>query len=119
MNNEMNEDQCQHRLIHQDRIDEAQQTAMAEKENQRLAMLFKTMGDPTRLRIIWALEHGEMCVCDLAVFLGVSESAVSHQLRQLRQLHLVSRRREGPVLYYILDNKLVSKVIRLLRGDIA
>ncbi len=112
---ENKEDQCQHRLIHQDRIDAARTTAMADVENSQLSMLFKTLGDPTRLRIIWALEHGEMCVCDLAVFLGVSESAVSHQLRQLRHLQLVKRRREGPVLYYRMDKKEIGEVIRQLR----
>lgn len=114
MGSKVKEDRCQHRMIHQERIDAAQKTAMTVRENQQLAMLFKTLGDPTRLRIIWALQYGEMCVCDLAVFLGVSESAVSHQLRLLRQLHLVTKRREGPVLYYSLENEHVSKVILLL-----
>jgi DNA-binding transcriptional ArsR family regulator len=71
------------------------------------------MGDPNRLRILKALESEEMCVCDLALFVGVSESAASHQLRQLRQLQLVTNRREGPVLYYRLHNTHVSALIEL------
>jgi DNA-binding transcriptional ArsR family regulator len=54
-----------------------------------------------------------MCVCDLATYLGVTESAVSHQLRLLRQLHLVANRREGPVLYYRLDDNHVGQLMRL------
>jgi DNA-binding transcriptional ArsR family regulator len=73
------------------------------------------MGDPNRLRILWALDREEMCVCDLARFLGVSESAVSHQLRQLRQLQLVTNRREGPVLYYRLSDDHVRTLIHLGR----
>ena len=68
---------------------------------------------PNRLRILWALDREEMCVCDLALLVSVSESAVSHQLRQLRQLQLVSNRREGPVLYYRLNDDHVSALIRL------
>jgi DNA-binding transcriptional ArsR family regulator len=75
--------------------------------------LFKAMGDSTRLRIMRALEEGEMCVCDLAAYLGVTESAVSHQLRLLRQLRLVANRREGPVLYYRLDDQHVGQLVRL------
>lgn len=109
----MNDDQCSVRCIHQDRIDSARQSALDERECICLAQLFKAMGDGTRLRILQALEQGEMCVCDLALYLGVSESAVSHQLRLLRQLHLVVNRREGPVLYYRLDDEHVSQLLQL------
>ncbi len=107
------EDQCQCRCIHEDRITHAIERALDDRENQALAALFKAMGDPNRLRILWALQHEEMCVCDLAKFIGVTESAVSHQLRQLRQLHLVANRREGPVLYYRLDDDHISQLIGL------
>ena len=69
------------------------------------------MGDPTRMKILWALELGEMCVCDIAAFLGITESAVSHQLRTLRQLELVTNRRDGTVLYYRLNDEHVSQLI--------
>jgi len=77
-------------------------------ERERIAHTFKAMGDPTRLSILWALDKEEMCVCDLAAFVGVSESAISHQLRILRQLDLVASRREGTVLYYNLSDGHVS-----------
>lgn len=106
-------DRCSCRLIHENRVVAAKQTALAENENVRLAILYKALGDPTRLRILWALNHGEMCVCDLAAFLGVTESAVSHQLRLLRQLHLVANRRKGPILYYRLDDDHISQLVHL------
>lgn len=106
-------EQCDCRCIHQDRVTAAKEQALSSKENEQLAALYKAMGDPNRLRILWALNHEEMCVCDLALFIGVSESAISHQLRQLRQLQLVSNRREGPVLYYRLNDDHVSALVRL------
>jgi len=109
----MESDRCDSRCIHEERVQQAQENALPPRENNRLATLFKAMGDPNRLRILWALDQGEMCVCDLAMFIGISESAVSHQLRQLRQLQLVSNRREGSVLYYRLSDTHVSTLIHL------
>ena len=107
------EDRCQIRCIHQERVAQALASAPATSECDGLAQLFKAMGDCGRLRILQALAEEEMCVCDLARYLGVSESAVSHQLRLLRQLRLVANRREGPVLYYRLADQHVSQLIRL------
>ena len=109
----MQGEQCDCRCIHQERVQAAREHALPSRENEQLAALFKAMGDPNRLRILWALDCEEMCVCDLALFVGVSESAVSHQLRQLRPLQLVSNRREGPVLYYRLNDSHVSSLIHL------
>jgi len=106
-------DRCQCRIIHEERVDGAHRKALAPEEVDRLVNFFKALADITRLRIILALEHGEMCVCDLAAFLGVSESAVSHQLRLLRQLQLVTNRRQGPILYYRLVDDHVSRVAGL------
>jgi DNA-binding transcriptional ArsR family regulator len=106
-------DLCQCRCIHQKRVDAARDRSLPTRENEQMAALFKAMGDPNRLRILWALDHEEMCVCDLALFVGVSESAISHQLRQLRQLQLVCNRREGPILYYRLNDDHVSELIHL------
>ena len=99
----MSEDQCACRIIHQERVDFAREAALTEEVVLSLAQLFKTIGDPSRLRILMALEEQEMCVCDLAALLTISESAVSHQLRLLRTMGFVKNRREGPVLYYSLD----------------
>lgn len=104
-------DLCHCRMIHETRVDSAIETALVGNEVENVSALFKAMGDPSRLKILWALEQEEMCVCDLAAYLGISESAVSHQLRLLRQLHLVKNRREGPVLYYRLNDDHVSRLL--------
>jgi DNA-binding transcriptional ArsR family regulator len=71
---------------------------------QSVADVFKLLGDPTRVRLVDALSHGERCVCDLAGLLGLTESAVSHQLRLLRAARLVRARRSGRMAYYSLDD---------------
>jgi ArsR family transcriptional regulator, lead/cadmium/zinc/bismuth-responsive transcriptional repressor len=71
----------------------------------RLAETFRALGDPTRVRILDALSHDELCVCDVATLVGASESAVSHQLRLLRSLRLVRSRRDGRMVFYALDDQ--------------
>lgn len=70
-----------------------------------LAETFRTLGDPTRVRMLDALSRRELCVCDLAELIGLSESAVSHQLRLLRNLRLVKPRRQGRMVFYSLDDR--------------
>ena len=113
LENDTQNGSCDCRCIHQERVNTAHIQALSLKDNEQIATLFKTLGDPNRLRILWALNHKEMCVCDLALFLGVSESAVSHQLKQLRQLNLVTNRREGPVIYYRISNNQGCRLIQL------
>lgn len=74
------------------------------REVSALADTFRVLADPTRVRILDALSAAELCVCDLATLLGVSESAVSHQLRLLRGMRLVRSRREGRMVFYSLDD---------------
>lgn len=69
-----------------------------------VAEVFKLLGDPTRVRVVDVLSHGERCVCDLAALVGISESALSHQLRLLRAARLVRVRRTGRLAYYSLDD---------------
>ena len=76
-----------------------------------LAELFKVFGDPTRIRILYALSAGELCVCDIASVLNMSQSAISHQLRVLKQNHLVKFRREGKTLYYSLADSHVETIL--------
>ena len=106
-------DLCESRVIHEDRIERARVNALGSRDIDWVTRTFKAMGDPTRLRILWALGLGEMCVCDIAALLGITESAVSHQLRTLRHLELVTNRREGTVLYYRLNDHHVSQLINL------
>lgn len=77
----------------------------------RMAELFKTFGDPTRIRILSALARQEMCVCDIADLLGMSQSAISHQLRVLKQMELVKFRREGKTVFYSLADSHVSTIL--------
>ena len=77
-----------------------------------LADTFSALGDPTRVRILDALSHGELCVCDLAAVLGVSQSAVSHQLRLLRGLRLVRPRRDGRIVFYSLDDQHIISIFK-------
>ena len=79
---------------------------------QGLADTFSALGDPTRVRILDALSHGELCVCDLAAVLRLSQSAVSHQLRLLRGLRLVRPRREGRVVFYDLDDQHIISLFK-------
>ena len=76
-----------------------------------LAEIFKVLGDPTRIRIAYALAREELCVCDIANLLGVSQSAVSHSLRALRQMKLVRFRKDGKIAYYALDDEHVSRLL--------
>ena len=105
------EETCDIRVVHLDRVARAKAEAIAENDMVRLALTYKIMGDPTRLKIIMALRGGEMCVCDIAAFLGLSESAVSHQLRRLRESSLVRSRRDGQILYYSLDDSHVLDLV--------
>ena len=113
MTTSLHEDRCDFRIIHKKRINRAHQEALSEKELESTTQFFKALADKNRLRILWALNRGEMCVCDLAAFLDVSESAVSHQLRLLRGLRLVNNRREGPVLYYRLNDQHPNQLIQV------
>lgn len=99
------EDGCQVRMIHLDRISRAQEDTIGEQDLLRLSLAYKALGDPTRLKIVIALKGGEMCVCDISAFIGLSPSAVSHQLRRLKDLALVKSRRDGQVMYYSLDDQ--------------
>ena len=77
----------------------------------KLADLFKSFGDSTRMKILYALSVSEMCVCALAELLGMEQSAVSHQLQKLRQAKLVASRREGKTVYYTLDDDHVRELV--------
>ena len=109
----LEEDGCKVRVVHLDRVARARRESISQKETDRLARTYKALGDPTRLKILMALIGGEMCVCDLSAFLGLSESAVSHQLRHLKDLALVKNRRDGQILYYALDDDHVSVLLNV------
>ena len=113
LQNRINKNRCNVRMIHFERVAYAKQQAIPVKELNYIANMYKMLGDPTRLKMLMALRDNEMCVCDLAAFTGLTESAVSHQLRRLRDLALVKKRREGQVLYYSLDDKHVEELLKI------
>lgn len=77
-----------------------------------LADTFRVLGDPTRVRILDALSAGELCVCDIASLVGISDSAVSHQLRLLRGMRLVRPRRAGRLVYYAVDDQHILELLK-------
>jgi ArsR family transcriptional regulator, lead/cadmium/zinc/bismuth-responsive transcriptional repressor len=89
------------------------------EEQERMELFFKVLGDSTRLRILHALLAGELCVRDLAETLGMSDSAVSHQLAVLKGARLVRNRRDGKVIYYSLSDDHVSSVLESMRIHLA
>ena len=107
------EDGYKVRMVHRDRVNLARINSVPAHELDRLALTYKVLGDPSRLKIVVALSDVEMCVCDLAAFTGLTESAVSHQLRRLKDLALVKSRREGQIIYYALDDEHVTKLLNI------
>ena len=88
------------------------QRLMSPETVEALAETFRVLGDPTRVRILDALAGGELCVCDIASLVGISESAVSHQLRLLRGMRLVRPRRAGRLVYYTVDDQHIIELLR-------
>ncbi|NLO89231.1 MAG: helix-turn-helix transcriptional regulator [Clostridia bacterium] len=103
-------DRCDCKVIHEDVVNTVKEKMPPEETLYDLAELFKVFGDTTRVKILWALDKSEMCVCDLAVLLNMTQSAVSHQLRILRQARLVKYRKEGKIVYYSLDDEHVKQI---------
>ena len=115
----IDEDGCQVKVVHLDKVEQARRTRVPERALERLSRVFKALGDPNRLKMMIALRNVEMCVCDLAAFTGLSESAVSHQLRRLKDLALVKSRREGQIVYYRLDDRRVMTLLAVSLEDAA
>lgn len=97
-------DICQCNVIHEEAVSEAKERLMDDTMANNVAQLFKVIGDPTRIKILQVLSIKEMCVCDITHVLNMTHSAISHQLKTLRQAGLVKNRKEGKVVYYSLDD---------------
>ena len=103
-------ERCDCNAIHEDIVNQLRDKMPQEESLYDLAELFKVFGDSTRIRILWALHETEMCVCDIAVLLNMTQSAISHQLRVLKQANLVKNRKEGKVVYYSLVDDHVREI---------
>jgi DNA-binding transcriptional ArsR family regulator len=103
-------DVCDCEVIHADVVENVKHKMPVEDVLYDLSDFFKVFADSTRVKILWALDESEMCVCDMAVLLGMTKSAISHQLRALREANLVKFRREGKVVYYSLSDDHVRDI---------
>jgi ArsR family transcriptional regulator len=107
--------QLSERVVHPAAIRAGRARIPPNDDLERMGFFFKILGDPTRLRILYALHAGELCVCDLGETLDMSVSAVSHQLAVLKTARLVRHRREGKIIYYSLADDHVSNLLRSTR----
>src|SRR5690554_369399 len=101
---------CDCNLIHKETVEYVAGKMPSEEDLYDLAELFKVFGDTTRIKILCALFESEMCVCDIAALLSMNQSAISHQLRVLKQARLVKYRKKGKVVYYSLDDEHVKQI---------
>lgn len=104
---------CDCEAIHEDIVNDVKQRMPLDEDIYDLSDFFKVLGDSTRMRIIWALDESEMCVCDIAVLLNMTKSAISHQLRALRNANLVKFRREGKTVFYSLKDNHVRDIYEI------
>lgn len=110
MNDEV--DVCQVKAINEEKVYAVRRQMLDDSIFALLSDTFKTLGDKTRVKILQALSKEELCVCDISAVLDMSISAVSHQLRVLRNMNLVKYRRDGKVVYYSLDD---AHIVQLLK----
>lgn len=103
-------ERCDCNVIHEDVVKQVKDKMPKEELLYDLAELFKVFGDSTRIKILWALAESEMCVCDIAFLLNMTQSAISHQLKVLKQAKLVKNRKEGKVVFYSLDDDHVKQI---------
>lgn len=104
-------ERCDYSHIHQEIVDKVERTMPEDEILYDLAELFKIFGDSTRIKILYVLFESEMCVCDIAKLLGMTQSAISHQLRALKQSKLVKYRREGKTVFYSLADGHVRTIL--------
>ena len=104
-------DHCEITQVHQGAVDQVRQVLPPDEVLSDLADLFKIFGDSTRIRILYVLFEAEMCVCDIAALLGMTQSAISHQLKALKNARLVKSRRDGKTVFYSLADDHVKTII--------
>ncbi len=110
---------CEERVVHSDILRYVRENIPSSDKVMRVAELFKVFGDITRANIICVLFKSEMCVCDIADILGMTHSAISHQLRILKTSRLVKYRREGKSVFYSLDDEHISEIFNLALNHVS
>ena len=114
----MEEGICENTVIHEENVKKVVSLMPDDSIIYDLAELFKVFADSTRMKIIYALMEEELCVCDIANIVKTTQSAISHQLRILKQAKLVKFRKEGKVVYYSLDDEHISQIVKKGREHI-
>lgn len=104
---------CQVKCLNPTKVKRLAKMMPAKEQVAELSDLFQLLSDPNRIRTLFALSHDEVCVCDLSAILGMSDSAVSHQLRLLRALRLVKSRRDGRIIHYSLMDNHVTRLLEM------
>ncbi|MFI3214437.1 MAG: metalloregulator ArsR/SmtB family transcription factor [Eubacteriales bacterium] len=109
---------CNCNIIHQNVVAHVTEEMISQETISDISSLFKILGDPTRVKIVWALEQHELCVCDIAAVLNMTKSAISHQLALLRKNNIVKTRREGKQVFYSLDDEHVTCIIEMAKTHV-
>ena len=104
---------CDCNIIHKEKVIDTKNKMLDDNLFKRVSTFFKIVGDETRLRILYALDNNEMCVCDIANLLNMTKSSISHQLKLLKDNGLVKSRKNGKEVYYMLDDCHVSSVVEI------
>ena len=102
---------CENTIIHQDIVDKVKLKMPKDEKTKKLANFYKMFSDSTKVRILWALDISEMCVCDLTAITNVTKSAISHTLSTLKDANLVKSRRNGKIVYYSLADSCVREIL--------
>ena len=111
-------DVCQSTVIHEKTVVKLRGQMLEEDTVIKLSNTFDVLSDPTRVKILHALSSSELCVCDISAILNMSISAVSHQLRVLRNMRLVKFRRDGKMVYYSLDDEHILKLFKVAKEHV-
>lgn len=114
-NNEYN---CDCNIIHKDTVNQTKERMLDDITLIKVADFFKILGDPTRTKILCALDNNEMCVCDIANVLNMTKSSISHQLNTLRQNNIVKSKKIGKEVFYTLDDEHVTEVFEVALSHI-
>ncbi len=111
-------DFCSCNIIHEDAVNIASQAMLTPEAVSDISIFFKILGDPTRVKIVWALDQQELCVCDIAATLEMSKSAISHQLALLRRHRIVKSKRSGKQVFYSLDDEHITTIIEITKTHV-
>ena len=111
-------DMCDCNVIHENVVEDVKSKMLDNEFITEISTFFKILGDNTRVKILFALDHNEMCVCDIANVLNMTKSSISHQLSYLKDLNIVKSRKSGKEVYYSLDDEHVKEVFEVVISHI-